>query len=392
MSAKGESVAVLGGGVAGGAFALFLKSFAPEDEVVIYEASDKVGARILVSGNGRSNFYNSDYFDARKLADPIFQRARKVVVGTLGKEAFDALVKLTRCPFYFQGNLAYPYANKSQALFDALQDALNREGVKLVRERVEKLISADGKGVSFQTEGGEPLRFDRVALALGGNSLNYAPFDWSMLSCLGLKHVPYTPAICPLKVKEEGLSALDGNRVKGVMTLLDKGRKIYEEEGEILFKKDGLSGICVFNASVRIDPDRIGDYSILLDLSTHSGQTIGVDASDVDYCFPKAVSAYVKERAKKDGVSLREECSSLSFRVADLYPFKASQISKGGIAFEEFSPEDMTLRKHPNVVVLGEMLDIPLPCGGYNIGLCFIEAYKAAKALARKESPAWKRT
>lgn len=385
MQKSSKRIAVLGGGVAGTAFALFLKEKNPSYEVTIFEAKDKVASRILVSGNGRANFFNTDYLNPSLLKDPIFERARKVVEKDYGKDAFNDLINLTSCPYFTVGNLVYPFANKSQALFDSMMDCLKKEKVIVKEEKLMKILSSSEKEVVFTTIDKEQNKrnysFPKVVLSLGGSSLAYPPFDWNMLSSLKIEHIPFTPAICPLKVKEQGLKPLDGSRVKCLMTLLKNGKEIYKEEGEVLFKNDGISGICVFNASIRLDPNDIHAYSISLDLCDHSGMNIRIDNRNIDYAFPKNISDYLKKRSKEEGKSLEKEASSLLFHIDALYPFKASQVSKGGISFDEINPANMTLKKHPNIITLGEMVDIPLPCGGYNIGLCIIEAYKSSLKL-----------
>lgn len=388
MQKSSKRIAVLGGGVAGTSFAMFLKERDPSFEVTIFQYKDKVASRILVSGNGRSNFFNTDYLHPVLLKDPIFDRAKKVLEDTYGKDAFDDFLKLTSCPYYTVGNLVYPFANKSQALHDSMTNCLAREKVQIQEEKVVRIVSANKESIRFETidkDGkSKAYSYPFVALALGGSSLAYGPFDWTMLDCLHIKHIDFTPAICPLKVKEQGLKPLDGTRVKCVMTLLQKGKEIYREEGEVLFKNDGISGICVFNASIRLDPHQLNTYSISLDLCNHSGMNVVIDGKNIDYAFPKNVCDYLKMRSREDGKDLKKEASSLLFHIDGLYPFKASQVSNGGICFEEVDTSTMTLKKHPNIIPLGEIVDIPLPCGGYNIGLCIIEAYKASLKLAKE--------
>ena len=103
--------------------------------------------------------------------------------------------------------------------------------------------------------------------------------------------------------------------------------------------------------------------------------------NNIYYAYPKQLSEYIIKKSKEDSKTLNNEASDLSFQIQGLYPFKFSQVSKGGIDFSEINTKNMNLIKHKNIYTLGEMLDIPLPCGGYNIGLCIIEAYKAMLSL-----------
>lgn len=378
-------IAILGGGVTGVSLALFIKNRDPSFEVSIFDDSKKVASRILISGNGRSNFFNTDYFNPSSLEDPIFHKAKSIVEGSIGLDAFNEFIKITNCPYFNQGNLIYPFANKSSALYDSMMDKIQQYKAQIIHEKVIDVFENKDESISFKTidENNDIKKysFDKVCLSFGGNSLAYPPFDWSILKSLNLKHIEYTPAICPIKVKEKGLKALDGIRAKCIMSLYKKDDLIYKEEGEILFKPDGLSGICIFNASIRLNPNELNSYSIHLDLTKHSNSKIEVDMNNIYYAYPKQLSEYIVKKSKEDSKTLNNEASDLSFQIQGLYPFKFSQVSKGGIDFSEINTKNMNLIKHKNIYTLGEMLDIPLPCGGYNIGLCIIEAYKAMLSL-----------
>lgn len=54
---------VIGGGPSGVIYALKVKKDYPNDKVVIIESSDKLLKRVLVSGNGRANFFNQELLD-----------------------------------------------------------------------------------------------------------------------------------------------------------------------------------------------------------------------------------------------------------------------------------------------------------------------------------------
>lgn len=385
-----KKIAILGGGVSGISLALFIKEHDPEYQVTVFDCAKSVASRILVSGNGRCNFFNSFYLSEKESDDENLKKIKPILEGGYGRKAFDDFVRMLDFPYYENGGLYYPFANKSSAIYESMKDRLNEYGIQVKSERVVSIDEASDESISFKTmdENSKVKSYEYpfIALAMGGNSLNYQPFDWKILDCLNIKHIPYTPCLCPLKVKENGFKPLDGVRAKCVMTLQKVGRNIYQEEGEVLFKKDGLSGICIFNASSYIDPSNIDLYSISLNLLSHSSMNIDVNEKNIEYSLIKELATYVKERAKASNKSLNETARNLLFRISDFYPFKSSQISRGGIETSQIDFADMSLKNHRNVIVLGEMIDLTLPCGGYNIGLCIIEAYKAMLGLLGERS------
>lgn len=69
------SVAVIGGGASGMAFAVALKQKRPDIEVTVFEKNPKVLKKMLVTGNGRCNILNFDavaenYFEACEFVRP----------------------------------------------------------------------------------------------------------------------------------------------------------------------------------------------------------------------------------------------------------------------------------------------------------------------------------
>ena len=71
----------------------------------------------------------------------------------------------------------------------------------------------------------------------------------------------------------------------------------------------------------------------------------------------------------------QQEENSLSFTFDSLYPFSESQVSFGGINPSEIDFSNMRLIRYPDIQVLGEMIDLSFPCGGYHIGSAFLEGY-----------------
>jgi predicted flavoprotein YhiN len=74
------------------------------------------------------------------------------------------------------------------------------------------------------------------------------------------------------------------------------------------------------------------------------------------------------------------------FHFDSLYPFKESQASYGGILLDEVDKERLCLKKYPYIYAIGEMLDVNLKCGGYNMGMSLVEGFEVGRRLARHGS------
>lgn len=376
-----ERALVLGGGVSGYLCACFLKDMDAAMDVAVVERPGAALGRILVSGNGRCNIYNLDLAEDCLPDDPLFDRARTIVDGEYGSRALAQFERLYRVPLYSKGRLMYPFSNRSDTVMRAISETAYSLGVKRINGEVIS-VSKDKRVTISDAEGKKrTLQSDHLVLAMGGQCLNYPPFDWAILKDLGLSVIPYTAALGPIGVRED-LSSLNGYRVRGTLSLLDGDREVYSEAGEVLFRPRAISGICAFDCSIRIDPSRVTDFRLKLDMSSHDGATIDPEREDLERSLPLPVADYVRTEARRLGVSPGSLVSKLIFRVSSLPDFRQSQVSRGGIEFSQIDPSSMRLRGHSGIYAIGEMVDIPLHCGGYNIGMCMVEGFKAALDIA----------
>lgn len=77
--------------------------------------------------------------------------------------------------------------------------------------------------------------------------------------------------------------------------------------------------------------------------------------------------------------SLKEgEIQALTALVADfalpvrgVKGFDSAQVTAGGIAWEEFTPESLASRLVPGLYAAGEVLDVDGDCGGFNLMFAF---------------------
>lgn len=118
-----------------------------------------------------------------------------------------------------------------------------------VAERCSAEIAAvapQGRGFTLTARTGEKFFADRVIVAAGGGT--------SLLRPLGHKMIPFSPVLCPLKTDTESIRGLTGLRCACRAELIRRGKSVYTEEGEILFRDFGVSGILALNLSRHVLP------------------------------------------------------------------------------------------------------------------------------------------
>ena len=354
-------IAVIGGGVSGLTFAINRKRLHPEDEIYVFEHTDKLMKKILATGNGKCNIANSGEIKSKYNSEIAYS-----IVDVYSYEHQKLFLDSLNIKTKLMGDLSYPVSESAVTVRNAYLKAIESLGIKVKLN--EELIDYSNKELT--TTSGK-YQFDSLVFAFGGKSLPKSGSDGSLFFLLkkhGYKINELNPALCPIYTKEK-TKILDGTRVKAEVTLLENGKEIFKEAGEVLFKERGLSGIVIFNASRIIARDINKKYVIKIDLLpefTAKSLTDYLNSHDKEtllesYLHPNLVK-YLLDR---DG-DVINNIKSLSFTFDKLYGFENSQITVGGVSLEEIKTPLMSKREN-NVFFIGEALDIDAPCGGYNL-------------------------
>ena len=396
MNKHVKKIAIIGGGAAGFAAAIAAGDRARElgvpVEVVVYERDDRVGRSILATGNGRCNFSNLELRMSEYRNADFVQR----VFDAVGDERFV-------CDFFDglglewraepDGRL-YPLANKASVVVDVLRAAAADLGVREACEREVVSIEApreDGKPFTMRMKDGEFQRADAVVLSCGGRMA-------ASIEAAGVPFTPMRPVLGPLRVSEEEIPLvreLDNIRVKSSVTLMreqdGKNIAIATEQGELMFRKYGVSGICIFNLSRFAQPGdtlsicllrddlhgRAGGYlqARMRKLGKRFGEGLtygqvlrGMLLPRVSETLLKSVGLKLEDSCtKRDLDDLASLLTSFSLEVAGIGDADLCQVRRGGFAVEAVSPDTMQVHDRPGLFIVGEALDVDGPCGGYNL-------------------------
>lgn len=415
MTYQEATLAIVGGGAAGLAAAIAAGDCALETglplRIIVYERDDRVGRSILATGNGRCNFSNSNlltggYYNAEFVEE---------VFAALGETSADSVVHR-----FFEGcGLAwreeedgrqYPRANKASVVVDVLRAAAACRGVVEACGREVSSIDpprSPGKRFTLKMSDGVLERADAVVVACGGKAV-------SSLEAHGAPVLRTRPVLGPLKVTPEyaGITReLDNIRVKCAVALERKRGARYErvalESGELMFRKYGLSGICVFNLSRLAWP---GDY-LFVDLLQEacSGQVeenlrlrwrhvagrYGESLTYADFLrgllLPRVSEALLKHAGIALDDSFSSECIPDLANLLTRFPFEVSgiadpekcQVRRGGFDVAAFDPNTLGCRGVAGLHAAGEALDVDGPCGGYNLHWAWASGMAAGSSAAK---------
>lgn len=370
-----KRIAVIGGGPGGLTACYKIKEEHPDYQVVLFEKDEMIGKRIKVSGNGRCNLLNininqNDYYNGEKI---------NYILSYFNKYQNDFFASLNLHLYHDDEGRMYPITNSSKTVVNAFINALNRKGVIIKLNEKYLSLKKDNDKYLLITSCDKYI-FDKVIFATGGASYLYKKEDYENI----IKSLPYkinyeelSGVLCPIKVKEKINKACVGKRSKAKIYLYLNNDLIYEESGEILFKKDGISGIVIFNISRYIDYKKANLYSIKINFID------GIKKNDIDkelslYSKKEVISSYVVDEIADLILSyynnVYQGLSSFILHVDSLYSLNESQVTRGGILIEELN-NDLSLKKDENIYFLGEMIDVDGKCGGYNIYFALASGY-----------------
>ena len=405
-----------GGGAAGLFCAVYLKHELIKENIddvtiVIYERLERTGKKILATGNGRCNFSNTKV-SKDKYNNPEFVKSFIKQFGYKNLKEF--LQEIGLYSMVDSAGRAYPHSESASTFLDVLRTKIKQYGIiECCNSEVKKLSKFRNKFV-IETSRNKKYIADYVVMATGGKACQIHGSNGSGYPLLkSFKHhiIDPKPGLVSVKTDEQFVKGLAGVRVKARVGLYERKRKevLWTEEGEVLFKTDGLSGIVIMQASSYIQHNP-GQYLINLDLYPNIQwddlfndlKNRIKDLGDLENpnilvgMFPKAVSMAILKKAKIDlagrirdlkdrDIARISNCiKEFEFEFKGTLDFDKAQVTVGGADVEEVKLKTLESKKIDDLYIIGELLDIDGECGGYNLHWAFASAVAAARDLVKK--------
>ena len=399
-------VVIVGGGASGLICAIGAKQKNKNISVAIIEKNDRVGKKLLSTGNGRCNLTHKDITvenycgSFKKQSKAIFEKydSDKLL------EIFKDLGLLTFCD---NEGRYYPLCKQASAVLDVLRFACDRLNVKIFCSENIRSIKKISKSFSVRTDGTEFVtkklviaNGSKAAPKLGGNS---SSADY--IKNFSHSFAPFSPALCPVKVKSDIIKSLKGIRATAKAVLFDKSGEIIKEEvGEVQFTDNSLSGICIFNLSLYTKKDFLISLDLLPDISDRELKSLlynnkklfaglTIDNLLTGILQKRLGQAVLKESKATD---FSRKCSDLSvneienivrtikdmrFPVIENCGFEQAQCALGGVNGREIDENTMQSKIVKNLYICGEAIDICGECGGYNLHFAFASGLTAGENL-----------
>lgn len=397
-----KKVVIIGGGIAGMMAAINIT----DSEVIIIEHTDKCGKKILLTGNGKCNYWNKCINTSFYNTDN-YEKLEEIISIDNQNKVLDKLYKLGIYP-RIKNNYYYPYSNQATSIRNILLSELKRKNINIIYNANVTDISKEKDKFIIKINNEEILA-DKLVLATGSNTLPKTGSDGSgyvLASNLGHKINLIYPSLVPLKVKYP-LKECSGVRIDSKVSLYINNNKIKEELGELQLTDYGLSGICIFNlsgiASKNINNHKVDieiDFMPNLDtdfytwMNNRNNIVLNNTIEELlESIFPyKLLLVLLKEAGidrydywdkiddnKKNKLS--NLVSHFRFNIIDTESFDRCQVTTGGVSLNQINPNNMESLICKDLYIVGELLDVDGMCGGYNIAFSLISGYLAGRGV-----------
>ena len=240
---------MIGGGAAGMMAALT----AAEDKnnrVVLLERQQRVGRKLLATGNGRCNLTNLGAAPAHYHGeDPAFAvPALRMLPPTETLALFRSFGLLTVAE---ESGRVYPLSDSASSVLDVLRFQLAQRGVELRCASPVREIRRERGGFAVRTE--EETRVaERLIVACGGaagKKLGGVTDGYELLAALGHRRTKLFPSLVQLVTEPDYPRALKGVRADASLRLLRGRDCLGETRGEVQFTERGVSGPAAFELS-----------------------------------------------------------------------------------------------------------------------------------------------
>ena len=401
-------IAVVGGGAAGLAAAVTAARLGAD--VTILEHMERVGKKLLSTGNGRCNFTHEGVS-----ADCYFSDSPETLRDLLNRyptqRILDFMEEIGVVPVC-RGGYYYPASNQAAAVLDCLRAECEYQGVRFRCSCSVQEIRPFKGGYLISMEEKEEF-FSRVILACGGQAAPFTGSDGSgfrLAAALGHRLVPVFPALTGLTAGGGQLKGLAGVRAAAKASLFINGHFAAASSGEVQFAEKSLSGIVIFQLSHQAAESLLEGkkteicLNFLPELSKKQALAfLEKRQSRLEYksmeewgigLFPRKLWEQIRKHAGLEteclaGGLMQEDWSRLcrtitAFRVQidGCFGFDRAQVTAGGVSLRETEAGTLESRRMPGLYFAGEILNVDGLCGGYNLHWAFASGMAAGEAAA----------
>lgn len=408
-----NKIIVVGGGASGMMAAIAARRKGAE--VTILERNDRVGKKLLATGNGRCNYTNttisySNILESYHSANPKFIYSALYNFDIYQTIDFFEILGITPT---VEENKVYPNSLQASSVLDVLRYEIENLGIQLITEAyVVDIIKKNNFNIKLKD--GRNLTSDKVILATGGMAMPASGSDgngYSLAKSFGHILIDIFPGLVQLKLEGNIFRSIKGIKFPGNAGLYLNDKLIIEDRGDILFTDYGISGPPILQISRRALEylRKKEDVRLRVTIITNMTKDDLIQYLTRRFeCMPKkkiveALIGLINKRLiipilKEINVDKDKNVNQLSgyeierlagilssweFKIRDSNGWGQAQVTAGGIDTKDIDDKTMESKLIKGLYMVGELLDVDGDCGGFNLQWAWSSGHVAGSHAAK---------
>ncbi len=400
-----KKVCVIGAGASG-----MMAAYAAAEAgcaVTLIEKNEKLGKKLYITGKGRCNITNSadisEFFDSVVTNNTFLYSAFYTFSNSSMIEFLEKFGLKTKSE---RGGRVFPVSDKSSDVIKTFEKALASAGVEVRLNTDVKQIMTDGKRITHVITNSKE-DYDSVIIACGGvsyPSTGSTGDGFKFAKKLGHTIIEPKATLVGLNTFDD-VSSLAGLTLKNVnLKVLEDGRQVFSQQGEMLFTHTGISGPLVLSASAYIRDgrnceavidlkpalsDKTLDDRLIRDFTERSNQNFSnvlgglLPGGLIDYVISVCnIKTDVKANSitKEQRRELAQVLKGLKLKIKEKRPLNEAVVTRGGVSVKEIDPSTMQSKLVEGLYFAGEVIDVDALTGGYNLQIAFSTGWLAGKS------------
>ncbi|WP_243343058.1 aminoacetone oxidase family FAD-binding enzyme [Anaerococcus sp. AGMB09787] len=397
-------VGIIGAGPAGIFAAINIKN--SNNEVYLFDKNDKIGRKLLLTGNGRCNITSGKVYD--DFLDHIIRNKdflyssfstfdNFAMIDFLNRNKIETLIE--------EDDKVFPKSMKASDIVNLFEELIRKKQVKFLANTKVFSVNKDGR-FNLETSKGQ-MEFDILVIACGGLSYpktGSSGDGYKFAKSFGHTLIEPLPSLCPLYLKKTlPIKALSLSDIE-IRAYTDD--KVFSEVGDILLTPNFITGPAALRLQARGARSRITKISI--DFKRNIDDLDRILINYLDKNPKKAIGNSLKgflteslietlldevpiSKNKPSNQITKEERKKLASLIKNFtletrknINFNSAVVTSGGVKTTEINPKTMESKLVEDLYFVGEVIDIDGLTGGFNLQIAFTTAYSASLAIKEK--------
>ena len=397
-----RTITVIGGGASGLVAAIYAKTSATQ--VILLERNSDCGKKILATGNGRCNYWNSDQ-DLKHYNSSNKYLLENIITDENKEEIMNFFNRIGIIPKVKNGYY-YPYSNQAVSIKNALITEARRLGVQIYNDTYIDCIRKENNKFIINYNN-KTIISDSVIVATGSKAAPKTGSDgngYDLVKKFFHSVIEVLPALVQLRGEEKYFKDWSGIRSDVKISLYSNDELIKEEEGEIQLTDYGISGICTFNLSRFVSRnlyENKNNYVIINFLPFLEQNKISFFEERNELIKGRTLLEFLEgllnnklvkvllniininsdrkwqDLKYEEKEKLVEIITNFKLEITGTNSFEQAQVCSGGVPLSEIKIKTMESIYQENLYIVGELLDVDGDCGGYNLSFAWISGMLA---------------